>query len=360
MCERLPVPQPNINDENVFVTRWIVKKWEWVELGQPICEIESTKSCIEVESRYRGYIYPCFEEGETAKIGDTLAWIFKKKDKKLLEEVQQEKEFPGEKIISKKAISLLKQHDLSINNFADLSVIRSDDVLKFLEKQNSKIYEYNINNLEVSENSILIYGTGNHAIVVHDTIIASGQYKPVAFLDYESRSSTLLDLPVIKDSNLQRLRDMKFKNIFTCLPNPSKEREAAERLNSMGFILRSIIHPTAVVSSTANLGENSFIGPLVVIGPEANLLPFCRILNAASVAHHCQLGVSVTIADGARLAGNVSVGMESVIGVGATVNKKINIGNSVIVVSNVGVYENVPDYSVVRNNGKIYPRRQMS
>ena len=274
--------------------------------------------------------------------------------------MQREKDFPSGKIVSKKALDIIKEHNLSEDDFPDLSVISSDDVTKFLEKQIKKNDTHDVDKLVVSESSILIYGTGNHAVVAHDTIIASGQYKPIAFIDYEVKNSILLDLPVIKDSNLKRLREKKIKNVYLCLPDPSKEREAAERLREMGFILRSIIHPSAVVSNSAIMEENIFIGPLALIGPKANLSRFCRILNASSVAHHCQIGECVTIADGARLAGGVSIGMESLIGIGATVNKKINIGVGVIVVSNVGVYGNIPDYSVLRNDGKIYPRKLMS
>ena len=70
-------------------------------------------------------------------------------------------------------------------------------------------------------------------------------------------------------------------------------------------------------------------------------------MNTTTVDHDCVIGDFVHIAPGVNLAGNVSVGDGSMVGVGTSVIPGIRIGKNCIVGAGSVVIEDVPDNSVV-------------
>jgi UDP-N-acetylglucosamine acyltransferase len=62
------------------------------------------------------------------------------------------------------------------------------------------------------------------------------------------------------------------------------------------------VHPTALVDSGAELGEDVDVGPFCIIGPRV------------TVGDRCRLGPHVTLERNVRLAAEVSLGQGTVIG----------------------------------------------
>jgi UDP-perosamine 4-acetyltransferase len=75
------------------------------------------------------------------------------------------------------------------------------------------------------------------------------------------------------------------------------------------------------------------------------------------VAHHSQVEDAARLSDGVRIAGRVSIGERTFIGLGVTVNEKISIGRETVIVSGVHILNHVPDDAIVRIDGKVYARR---
>ncbi|MGE4416361.1 MAG: acetyltransferase, partial [Marinobacterium sp.] len=68
------------------------------------------------------------------------------------------------------------------------------------------------------------------------------------------------------------------------------------------------------------------------------------ILNTGcSIDHDCTIGDCAHISPGARLAGGVKVGMQSWVGIGASVKQLINIGHQVTVGAGAVVLVDLPD-----------------
>jgi len=114
-----------------------------------------------------------------------------------------------------------------------------------------------------------------------------------------------------------------------------------------GLLPLSVIHPTAVVSSSAGLGASvqlmarSFVGAAAQIGDHV-------ILNSgASVDHDCRIGAGVHIAPGAVLAGEVVVGEGAFIGANATLLPGVTVGRGALVGAGAVVTRDVVSGSVV-------------
>ncbi len=87
----------------------------------------------------------------------------------------------------------------------------------------------------------------------------------------------------------------------------------------------TIIHPSAVVSDSAKIGEGTIVMAGVVIQADAVIGRHCIINSCASVDHDCVLGDYVHIAPGAHLCGTVRVGEGAMVGTGVCIAQNTDI-----------------------------------
>lgn len=105
----------------------------------------------------------------------------------------------------------------------------------------------------------------------------------------------------------------------------------------------TVIHPSAVISTTATLGEGTVVFANAVVNPFAIIGRGCIINTAATVDHDCIIGDGVHISPGAHLGGGVSVERCSWIGIGASVKHGVSIGENVVVGAGAAVVGDIPD-----------------
>ncbi|MFZ4516000.1 MAG: acetyltransferase [Acidimicrobiia bacterium] len=112
----------------------------------------------------------------------------------------------------------------------------------------------------------------------------------------------------------------------------------------------ALVDPTAVVASSATVGEGSYINALVVVGASAVLEPFVQLNRNASIAHDVHLGAYCTVGPGAVIGGSVTIGAGAFIGIGATILPEVHIGANAIVGGGAVVTRDVPEFATVVGN----------
>ena len=124
-------------------------------------------------------------------------------------------------------------------------------------------------------------------------------------------------------------------------------------LAEKGLFSVVVIHPRAVISSLATIGEGSFVAAGTMVNPLAKIGKGAIINTGAIIEHECQIGDYVHVAPGAVLAGNVYVGEGSFIGANAVVKQGVFIGKNVVIGAGSVVVKNVPDNLVLVGNPAI-------
>jgi len=165
-------------------------------------------------------------------------------------------------------------------------------------------------------------GAGGHAKVVVATL-----------LELDLEISALLDHDPEKQG--RRLLGLTVTGAITGSPTAGQPAILAVGDNSvrrrmsieMEFEWQTVVHPTAYVHATAELGEGTFVAAGAVIQPDVTIGPHSIINTGATVDHDCVIGGWAHIAPGAHLAGSVSVGEGALIGVGAAITPGIRIGD---------------------------------
>ncbi len=197
----------------------------------------------------------------------------------------------------------------------------------------------------MSESIILIGGSG-HAKVIIDCIRASGNTVFGILDDGIPKGTQILGVPVLGSIDAYtRYRDHLF---LIAIGNNTVRRLIVEKLDVRWA---TVVHPRAVVSPCASLGQGTVVMPNAVINACAAIGKHCIINSGAVVEHDNILGDFVHISPNAALGGTVTVGNGTHIGIGACVRNNTNIcggcaiGAGAAVVKHItvpGTYVGVP------------------
>jgi sugar O-acyltransferase (sialic acid O-acetyltransferase NeuD family) len=178
-------------------------------------------------------------------------------------------------------------------------------------------------------NRLIIIGAGGHGRVVAD---ATDQQ--VVFLD----DNLELDGVVGSINQLDQIKE-KGESIIVAIGDNKTRMEILSKCENT----TTIIHPSAVISESATIGDGAVVFANVVINPNSTIGRGCILNTASTVDHDCVLGDGVHISPGAHLGGNVTVGDCSWIGIGASVKHGVTIGKNVMVGAGAAVVNDITD-----------------
>ena len=177
-----------------------------------------------------------------------------------------------------------------------------------------------------------LYGASGHAKVIIDILEASG-VQVEGLID---------DNPAIN-----QLHGYPVKHTFAgespfiiSIGNNNVRKQVAARLRT---IFGKGIHPSAVLSPTAEIGDGTVVMQGSIIQADAKIGKHCIINTGASVDHECIIGDYVHISPHTTLCGNVHIGEGSWIGAGTTIIPNLSVGKWCVIGAGSVITENIPD-----------------
>jgi UDP-perosamine 4-acetyltransferase len=200
-------------------------------------------------------------------------------------------------------------------------------------------------------------GAGGHAKVVVEILKLNNEFEVVGLLDESNDKigKEVAGVSVIgNDALLPGLLAKGVRHAFVGVGTVGRQSsesnrriELYEKLSQLGFDVVQAIHPTAIISDSAEIGLGATIMAGVVINADARIGDNVIINTGAIVDHDCIVGNHAHIATGACLSGGVRVGEGTHIGAGAVIRQDINIGTNSVVGAGAVVVNDVPDNVVV-------------
>ncbi len=182
----------------------------------------------------------------------------------------------------------------------------------------------------MANKGIVIFGAGGHGKVVLDILLESKR-KVVGFIDDNKAKKGKIINGYSILGGWDCLKGNKNIEIALGIGDNKVREELFNRAKKEGFPVTRAIHPRAIVSKTAKIGQGVVIMAGAVINPSVIIEDGVVINTGATVDHDCYLKKFCHIWPGANLAGTVIVGKYSYVGTGAAVIQNITIGDNTII-----------------------------
>ncbi|CCH88114.1 Putative acetyltransferase [Modestobacter italicus] len=201
-----------------------------------------------------------------------------------------------------------------------------------------------------------VYGAGGHAQVVVDVLRARGIRVRRQYNDMPSNQHPAsVDVhPGVRlaDAGLSAFLDVPVVMAV------GRNGERAELVAMMTARYLRAVHPSALIASSARIGEGTVVLHGAIVQPNARIGRHVLVNTAASVDHDCVVGDFAHISPHATLCGHVQVGEGTHVGAGAVAIPKVRIGRWCRVGAGAVVLTDVPDHTtVVGNPARVVPDR---
>lgn len=192
---------------------------------------------------------------------------------------------------------------------------------------------------------VIIIGNGGHSKVIQEMISAINNHEISAILDDKYQSER-------KENGIVYAPFSAFKKLLTenvkvviAVGDNKIRRNISEKLDLRDGQYLSVVHPTAVVSISATIGNGTVIMPNAVINSQARIGKHCIINTGSIIEHDNCIDDYSHISPNTTLTGNVSLGEGVHIGASSTIIPGIKIGNWSIIGAGSTVIENIPPSS---------------
>ncbi|MCI3984673.1 acetyltransferase [Bacillus vallismortis] len=193
--------------------------------------------------------------------------------------------------------------------------------------------------------NVAIVGDGGHGKVIRELINARSDTRLAAVLDdkfrmFEAGKEWYTGPPEAASEVRRLIPDVLF---LIAIGNNRIRKQQAERLGLKKEDFITLIHPSAIVSKSAVIGEGTVIMAGAIIQADARIGAHCIINTGAVAEHDNHISDFVHLSPRVTLSGAVAVQEGAHVGTGAAVIPQLTIGSWSIVGAGSAVIRSIPD-----------------
>jgi UDP-perosamine 4-acetyltransferase len=170
-----------------------------------------------------------------------------------------------------------------------------------------------------SSKQVILVGGGGHASVLVDILSTVN----IELLGYVSLKDENIDLTYLgSDSYLESSLandSLYLVNGIGSTHLPIHRKNIFEKYKRLGYNFLTLIHPTAIISTTAKIHEGAQVMAGSIIQPHCVIHENSIINTASSIDHHSIIEAHSHIAPGVTICGNVKIGKGSHVGPNTTI-----------------------------------------
>jgi sugar O-acyltransferase (sialic acid O-acetyltransferase NeuD family) len=338
MLSKYYVEKFNASDDYFIISELYFSQAQFVNKGDLIFSIESSKADIDIEVNIEGYLYFNFIKGQKINVGELFYII-------------SDDEIPNWQIEFKEAlVNPVNDLDLLISNKAKILIqsnninpldlnkknIKEIDVINYLNCLNIDSFESAGKKFLIENNPntipVIIIGGGGGAKMILDSLKYSTKYKVVGILDDKLEIGfEVMGVYVVGNVNdVEQLLKMGINNFilaFGVLSNRHVRHDLFLSLKRLGCNFPNIIHPQAIVEDSVLMGEGNVILAMANVGSCVKLGNLNYINNNALISHDCVLHDNIHLAPASVLASSIIIESNVLIGMNATLYYGIRIGS---------------------------------
>lgn len=194
--------------------------------------------------------------------------------------------------------------------------------------------------------ALAVFGAGGHGGVVKDVAELAG-WETITFFDDNQKDDSTPGLINLTGFDSLVESRAEFDAAFVAIGDNKTRLSKIKALMSLNVEVAILVHPSSVVSRTAQLKAGTLIGAGCVVQNDV-LIGVGSIINTNStVEHDVVIGDGVHISPSACICGSAQISNLAWVGANAVVAPSIAVGSGVIIGAGAAVMSNVDSELVV-------------
>lgn len=200
---------------------------------------------------------------------------------------------------------------------------------------------------------VIIVGAGGHAAELHDYIGHNNVARPdnsieiVGFIDDDENNYHHYGFKEPFLGSIQNHEINPHVNYIMGIANLDYRKSIIEKFIAKRAIFIGLIHPTAIVSPRAEIGEGTVISHNASIGAKVKIGKFNMLNSRCTIGHDTIIGDYNFISPQVAISGNTKIGNENLIGTNACTIPGMVIGNKNKIAAGMVIYKPVADNETV-------------
>jgi sugar O-acyltransferase (sialic acid O-acetyltransferase NeuD family) len=214
----------------------------------------------------------------------------------------------------------------------------------------------------LSENEIVIFGTGEFAQEIFLYIEKFSKLKVVAFTIHKEfiKEEKLYEKPIIPFEEIENNYSPNKVSMIICVGfskmNKKREKIFLEVKNK-NYKLENFIHPSNYVWDELEIGENCIILENNVIRPHVKIGNDVIIENNNVISHHCIIKDHCYITSQTIIAGHVTIESNCFLGINCTIRNRIKIEKESLIGAGAVILKNTKEKEVYSANTVMLSRK---
>jgi len=193
---------------------------------------------------------------------------------------------------------------------------------------------------------IVILGTGSTAQSIASIILSNRDFQVVGFTSNKREEGKLiLGVKVIGTHDI--LADLFRQGVRGAVAAVGYDNKIREKyfyeLKDIGFELINVVHHSALIDQSAEIGEGVVIGPGSIILPMVKIGRNTQLEAGVIVGANAQIGDNVYIGIGCNISGASCIKRNAFLSPGCSIAPLVTVGKNAKVAPAASVTKNIPD-----------------
>ena len=190
---------------------------------------------------------------------------------------------------------------------------------------------------------VIVLGAGGHAKVCIDVLQCMGR-EVFGIVAPEGSVKKILGVKYLGDEGIIFKFDpneIELVNGIGMMPGKQLRKKIYIKFKKMKYKFATIIHPSAVVSQSATLGEGVHVMAGAIIQPFVRIDCNTIINTKTSIDHDCVISSHCHLAPGVTICGGVTIGVDVFIGCGSSVIQAVKIDADTVINAGICINNNM-------------------